>query len=192
MALMDILGRAQGGHYFAGVGNVVGLGAKEAEKAISAMAPAIAQKLKTRAAADPDAFDNLLDLLEDEGGTSDLDDAEAMTGPEAVSDGNAILDDVYGNRNAAISTMRELAPAVPETSLSKLAAISATSVLAALAQSQAMPAAAEPPSSGGGGLLGTIVSAIVQGAARQLAPRRKRTPRPSIEDIFGSILGTRR
>jgi hypothetical protein len=106
---------------------------------------------------------------------------------------------------------------VPETSLGKLAAIGATAVLGALSRTNtAMPLAGAAPHAGG--LLGTIVSELVKGAVqaatRTLAPRkrrrrrsyssyfgkkRKRTTRkhssqrtPSLEDIFGEILGTRR
>lgn len=218
MALIDMLAGAQGGSFFANVAAASGLGAAETRRVLGVIGPAIAGQLKGKAEADPEAFEDLLDLVED-GSDTDLDDRDSMTGPEAVADGNAILADIYGSRNAAIVDMRKMAGDVPEAALEKLAAIAATSVLAALAGSQAMaaqpPAGAETAARTGGGLLGTIVSAIVkgavQGAARQLAPRRRRRshsgylgtrrrrttrrrrmPGRSLDDIFAAILGARR
>jgi hypothetical protein len=215
MALIDMLAGAQGGAFFANVAAASGLGAAETKIVFTAIGPAIAGQLKGKAEADPESFEDLLDLLED-GGDADLDDSEAMTGAEAVADGNAILADIYGSRNAAIVDMRKLAGDIPEASLERLAAVAATAVLAALARSQAVVqplAGAQTAADTAGGLLGTIVSAIVtgavQGAARQLAPRRRRsyssyfgtrrrrttrrhTRSPSLDDIFADILGTRR
>lgn len=214
MALIDMLAGAQGGAFFANVAAAAGLSAAETKSAFAAIGPAIAGKLKDKAEADAQAFEDLLDLLED-GGDAELDDRDSMTGAEAVADGNAILTDIYGSRNAAIVDMRKLAGTVAEAPLEKLAALAATAVLAALARSHAtaQPLAA---ADAGGGLLGTIVSALVKGAAqgvaRQLAPRRrrrsytsyfgsrrrrttrrrKRTRSPSLEDIFADVLGARR
>ncbi len=217
MALIDMLAGAQGGAFFANVAAASGLGAGETKIVFTAIGPAIAGRLKVKAEADPESFEELLDLLED-GGHADLDDREAMTGAEAVADGNAILADIYGSRNAAIVDMRKLAGDIPEASLERLAAVAATAVLVALARSQAVVqplAGAETAADTAGGLLGTIVSAIVtgavQGATRQLAPRRRRsyssyfgtrrrrttrrrrrTRIPSLDDIFADILGTQR
>ncbi|MGQ0486079.1 MAG: DUF937 domain-containing protein [Hyphomicrobiales bacterium] len=217
MALIDMLAGAQGGAFFANAAAASGLGAVETRTVFATIGPAIAGQLKGKAEADPESFEDLLDLLED-GGDSDLDDGEAMTGAEAVADGNAILAAIYGSRNAAIVDMRKLAGDIPEVPLEKIAAIAATSVLAALARSHAVaqpPAGATTAAATEGGLLGTIVSAIVkgavQGAASQLAPRRRRsyssyfgkrrrrtargrrrTRSPSLDDIFADILGTRR
>lgn len=218
MALIDMLASAQGGAFFANVAAATGLSAAATKTAFAALGPAIAGQLKDKAEADPQAFEDLLDLLED-GGDADLDDRNSMTGAEAVADGNAILTDIYGSRNAAIVDMRRLAGSIPEAPLEKLAALAATAVLAALARShaKAMPlAGAQTAADSGGGILDTIVSALVKGAvqgvARQLAPRRRRrsytnyfgtrrrrttrrrrrTRSPSLDDIFADILGSRR
>lgn len=220
MALIDMLARAQDGAFLANVATATGLSAAATKTAVAAIGPAIAGQLKNKAEADPHAFEDLLDLLEDGGGTADLDDRDAMTGAEAVADGNAILADIYGSRNAAIVDMRKLAAHIAEAPLEKLAAIAATAVLAALARSHAtaMPlAGAQTAAASNGGILDTIVSALVKGAVqgvvRQLAPRRrrrrrsyssyfgtkrrttrrrKRTRNPSLEDIFADILSARR
>lgn len=220
MALMDILAGAQGGALFANAGAAVGISTTDAAKAMKALCPAIAVQLKAKSQEDSGTFEALLDLLEDNADGSLIDDPAALSGGEAIADGNAILDQIYGSRQAAISEMRKLAPQVAELALVKIAPISATAVLGALAKSQTvMPlaGAALAASSEGGGLLGTIVSELikgaVQGAARSLAPRRRRrrsttsyfgtkrkrkTTRkrksrtPTLEDVFGEILGTKR
>jgi hypothetical protein len=102
--------------------------------------------------------------------------------------------------------------------LQNVSAIGATSVLAALAKTYSAPATlvdAPQAASGSGGLMGTIFSAVVagvvQGVVKQLAPkrrrrrsysgyfgtrrkpvRRRRARTPSLNDIFGQILGNRK
>jgi hypothetical protein len=216
MSIVDILAAAQGGGYFANAGRAAGLSAADAEAAIGVLAPAIAAKLKSKAAADPDAFDQLLDLLEEGGDSSDLDDVESTTGPEAVEDGNAILADLYGE--GAGATLAKLVPGVSGKSLTTISAIAATSVLASLASANATGLASDTSrvaeNAGGGGLISIIIAAVMkglmQGAARQLAPRRRRrrrytsyygtrrrptrrrTRRPGLDDIFKDIIGANR
>lgn len=215
MAIVDILAAAQGGRFFANAGKTAGVSEAEAKAAISDLAPAIAAKLKDKAANDPDAFDQLLDLLEEGGDSTDLDNVDAMTGSEALSDGGAILEDLYGSRSAAASVLSKIAPSVDGKSLDTLGAISATSVLASLAAANASTLAsdASQAQSGGGGLLSIIIAALMkglmQGARRQLAPKRRRrrsygyyygqkrpkrrrTRRPGLDDVFRDILGSSR
>ena len=213
MALMTMLETAQGGALFGTVAKALGADVKDIKAAMASLCPAIAARLKDKAQQDENIYDTLLDLLDDGADGSGLDDAEAMTNAEAISDGNAILDDIYGSRNAAVSAMRAIAPSVPETILPKLSAISATAVLSALAKGRpaAAPLASAQPAaeSGGGGIIAAIVKGLMQGLARQLAPRRRRRSyssyfgtrrrrparrrtRTPLDDIFGEILGGKR
>jgi hypothetical protein len=219
MALMDILSAAQGGGLFASVGKAVGLSEGETRAAMAALCPAIAERLRSKSTSDPTTFDDLLDLIDEGGQGESIDDPQALTDADAIADGNAILVEIYGSRDAAIKAMREAAPEVAELCLLKLSAISATAVVGVLATAQGPAAlAGGMPAAGNGGILSTIIAALVkgavQGASRQLAPRRRRrryssyfgrrrttakrraTRRrartPSLEDIFGEILGTRR
>ena len=215
MTLMTMLNQAQGGGLYQAVAAHLRLDEAQTREAMAALCPAIAAQLHGKAAEDEGTYDTLLDLLDDNEGGASLDDAADLTSADAIADGNAMLDEIYGTRNVAITAMRKLAPGIGEVALPKLAAISATAVLTAIAQNQTpAPLASAQPAMGGGGLLGTIAEALVrglvQGAARSLAPkrrrrrttsywgqrtkkrttrRRKRTP---LEEIFGSILGTRR
>ena len=215
MAITDILSSAQGGKYFANVAKASGLSTAKAKAAVSKFAPAIAGKLKDKAAADPQAFDALLDILEEGGDSSDLDDVGAMTGAESLADGAAILDDLYGSKAEMMKSFSKLTPGLSGDGLAKISAISATSVLAALAAANASTLATFAPKAadtGDGGIISMIIAALIkglmQGARRQLAPRRRRrryyysttrrrstrrrTKRPGLDDIFADILGARR
>jgi hypothetical protein len=216
MSILDILASAQGGNYFSNVAKAAGLEAAQAEDAISAFAPAIAVKLKAKAASDPDAFEALLDLLED-GDGSDINDPDAISSSEAVSDGREILEDLYGSATVAQAALGKLAPSLDTAAVAKLGAISATSVLAALSTSGAAQGLTsdvqQVTPSGGGGFLSIIIAAVLKGfmqsAQRQLAPkrrrrrytsyygrrpatRRKRKRSVGLDDLFKDILGGRR
>lgn len=175
MSLMMMLESAQGGQLFSHVARSLDLDEGETRKAMGKLCPAIAKKLKAAAAADEDLLESLLDLIEDGAGALPLEEPEALTDAEAVSDGNAILGDIYGSRNAAMVSLRKVAKEVPERELTKLAPISATAVLAALAQTNqppmqpqtlaaTQPAAAASSSGGLGGVVGTIIGAVIAGA----------------------------
>jgi hypothetical protein len=209
MTLMSILAASGNGNYFASVAQACNMSTDTATSILGRLCPAIAAKLRAKAASDNNEFEALLDLL-DEG-----DDLNGLTDAEAIADGKAVLDDLYGSPAAALAEMKRLAPGLSDAQFENISAIAATSVLAVLAKSHATPATlasstGEAPQ--GGGILATIVAAILkgllQGARSQLAPRRRRrrsyssyfgtrrkTTRrkrrvktPSLEDIFGQIL----
>lgn len=215
MPLLNILAAAQDGNYFANIAKACGIGVDEAKSSLEKLCPAIAVKLKSKAQSDHDAFERLLDLLEEGGDSSDLDDPEATSGSEAVADGNAVLEDIYGSRTNALAEMKKLGLGLDNGAAEKISALGATSVLAILAKTYAAPAtlSSTPAATGqNGGILGTIISAVVkgvlQGVARQLAPNRRsyssyfgtrrrtstrrRKGTISLDDIFGQILGTRK
>ncbi len=216
MSLVTALGAMQYGRFFQEAAAISGVDESTARKVLTVLVPAFARKLKAKAEQDTEAFDGLLDLLED---GADLTDPASA---EAIDDGNAILSEIYGSRNTAITEARKLAGDLAEPSIGKLAAIAATAVLASLAKSHAPPMgllAAPKVASAEGGIFGTIVAAIVkgavQGAVRQLTPKRRRRRRTygsyfgrkrrrttatrrrkrnttfSLDDIFADILGTR-
>jgi hypothetical protein len=217
MTLLSILAESQGGNYFASAAKSSNMSTGEATSCLERLCPAIAAQLKAKAQSDNNAFEALLDLL-DEG--VDGNDLDALTDAEAISDGNAVLKDLYGSPSAALAEMKQLVPALDNAQAEKISAIAATSVLAVLAKTYTGPlplASASGAAPQSGGILGTIVSAVLKGAlqgvARQLAPkrrrrqsyssyfgtrrrkttrRRRRTRTPSLEDIFGQILGTRK
>ena len=188
MSLMSMLDQAQGGRLFTVVARSVDLDEAQTRKAMTKLCPAIAERLHARATHDEELFQSLLDLISDNGAASPLEDADALTGAEAVSDGNAILDDVFGSRSAAMAALRSADPSIPERELAKLAPISATAVVAALEQANqplALAAAAEPQRAAGAassqGFFGALVAAIVAGIVSALtkkltASTRRRRP----------------
>jgi len=209
MTLMSILATSDNGNYFAGVAQACSMSAGDAKSVLERLCPAIATRLKSKMQSDNNAFEALLDLL-DEGG-----DLDGLTNGEAIADGKAVLDDLYGSTPAALAEMKKLAPGLSDSQYENISAIAATSVLAVLAKSYATPAtlaASTGEAPQGGGILATIIAAIIkgllQGARSQLAPRRRRrrsytsyfgtrrkTTRrkrraktPTLEDIFGHFL----
>jgi hypothetical protein len=209
MAITDILDAAQGGKFYANAAQVCGLDASDAKSAMQDYAPAIAAKLRDKAAVDPEAFESLLDLLEEGGDSSDLNDMQEAFGKEAQDDGADILNDLYGSKSSAVKAL-----AANSDAEYKLACISATSVLSALAASNVATLSSDASQAAdqgsGGGLmsviLGAVVKGLMQGAQRQLAPkrrrrrryssyygqrrttRRRRTRKPGLDDLFRNIL----
>jgi hypothetical protein len=214
MSLISILEAAEGGRFFANAAKASGLDEAQARHISEKFSIAIAQRLKDKAAADPEAFEKLLDLIE-EGDVSDLQENGALTDQDAQADGAEILADIYGSAAAANAVFKGLAGPVDKSAASTLAVINATAVLAALSATNAATlsggAAKAADTGGGGGFLSIIFAALLkglmQGAARQLAPKRRRrrysystrrrttrrrTRSPGLEDIFKDILTGRR
>lgn len=214
MSIQDILGNTEGGAFYRNAAKAAGVTEADARSTIGKLAPAIANALKDRAGADPEAFEALLELLEDNG-DADLNEAGALTDDEAQSDGAAILKDLHGSAAAAQTVAGKLVNGVAAEALATLNAISATGVLAALSQQNVSTlsdgaATAADTQSGGGGFLSVLFAALLkgllQGASRQMAPKRRRrryasysgrrtTTRarrrttPGLDDIFKGILG---
>ncbi|MCA3573514.1 MAG: DUF937 domain-containing protein [Aestuariivirga sp.] len=185
MSLMTLLEQAQGGRLYSAVAQSLDLDDAETRKAMRKLCPAIADRLHEKAARDEELFQTLIDLIEGGAGASPLDTPETLTGAEAIADGNAILDDIYGSRNEAMVALRQVDETIPERELSNLAPIAATAVVAALAQANrpmalaaAQPAAAAQAGQGFfGALVAAIIAGIVSALTKQLKPRttRRRT-----------------
>jgi len=186
MSVITVLEQAQGGRLMDTIAASLDIDAGQTRKAMAKLCPAIAAKLAEKAKADEELFQSLLDLIADNAEVSPLAAPDGLTSAEAISDGNAILSDVYGSRNAAMVALREADPSLPERELSRLPPISATAVVAALAQTtralslssgEAQPAGG---SSAAQGFIGALVSAIIAGIVSALAKqftgsRRRRT-----------------
>ena len=129
MTLMAILAASGNGNYFNGEAQACNISTATAKSALEQLCPAIAARLKAKAQSDNDSFEALLDLL-DEG-----DDLDGLTDSEAIADGKAVLDDLYGSTPAALAEMKKLAPGLSDAQYENISAIAATSVLAVLAKS---------------------------------------------------------
>ena len=216
MSIISILEAAEGGRFFANAASACGLDEAQARRVSEKFAPAIAQRLKDKASADPAAFEQLLDLIE-EGDAADLQEQGALTDADAMQDGAAIIADLYGSSAEANAVFKGLAGPIDKAAASTLASINATAVLAALSASNASQLVSDEPktaetTSGGQGFFAVLIAALLkgllQGASRQLAPKRRRrryssaySRRPvrrrrkrsvGLEDVFKEILGNRR
>jgi hypothetical protein len=220
MSIISILESAEGGRFFANAAKACGIDEAQARAASEKLAPSIAQRLKDKASSDPESFEQLLDLIE-EGDASELQEEGALTDADAQQDGAAIIADLYGSGAEANAVFKGLAGPIDKAAASTLAAITATAVLAALSAANAPKAAegaaepAEASTSGGGQgffaiLIAALLKGLLQGASRQLAPKRRRRRysgyygygrRPQrrrrkrsvgLDDVFKEILTNRR
>ncbi len=180
MTMMTILDAAENGNYFASVAKACGMTASEAKSNLGKLCPAIARQLKSKSQNDYEALEALLDLLDEGGGSSDLDN---LTDSEAIADGKAVLEDIYGSPAVALAEMKGLAPGLEDTQYEKISAIAATSVLAVLAKTYSAPAtlaAVSDPAPQSGGIsannhFGSLLTVFCKVLHARLAPRRRRT-----------------
>ncbi len=216
MSILDILEAAEGGKFFSNAAKATGLDEATAKKVSAKLAPAIAQRVKDKAAEDPEAFENLLDMLEEDGDV-DLQAEGSLTDQDAQSDGADILKDLYGSAAETNAVFKGMGGGIDKAALSTLTAINATAVLAALASMNASKlsggAAQAAETSSGGGFFSILIAALLkgllQGAQRQLAPKRRRRRYTSyygrrapvrrrrkrtvgLDDVFKDILSGRR
>jgi hypothetical protein len=216
MSILDILETAEGGKFFGNAAAACGLDEATARKVSAKLAPAIAQRVKDKSAEDPEAFENLLDMLEEDGDV-DLNAEGSLTDQDAQSDGASILNDLYGSAAETNAVFKGYGGGMDKAALSTLTSINAAAVLAALASLNASKLSggasqAADTSSGGGFfsvLIAAILKAFMQSAQRQLAPKRRRRRYSSyygrrtpvrrrrkrtvgLDDVFKDILGGRR
>jgi hypothetical protein len=217
MSILDILETAEGGKFFANAAAACGLDEATTRSVSAKLAPAIAQRVKDKSAEDPEAFENLLDMLEEDGDV-DLNAEGSLTDQDAQLDGASILNDLYGSAAETNAVFKGFGGGIDKAALSTLTSINAAAVLAALASLNASKLSggasqAADTSSGGGGffsvLIAAILKAFMQSAQRQLAPKRRRRRYSSyygrrtpvrrrrkrtvgLDDVFKDILGGRR
>lgn len=216
MSILDILETAEGGKFFANAAAASGLDEATTRKVSAKVAPAIAQRIKDKSAEDPEAFENLLDMLEEDGDV-DLSVEGSLTDQDAQSDGASILNDLYGSAAETNAVFKGLGGPIDKAALSTLTSINAAAVLAALASLNASKlsggAAQAADTSGGGGFFSVLIAAILmafmKSAQQQLAPKRRRRRYTSyygrrapvrrrrkrsvgLDDVFKEILGGRR
>jgi Bacterial protein of unknown function (DUF937) len=216
MAIIDILETAEGGKFFANAAAACGLDEATTRRVSAKVAPAIAQRVKDKSSEDPEAFENLLDMLEDDGEV-DLQVEGSLTDQDARNDGAEILNDLYGSAAETNAVFKGLGGAIDKAALSTLTSINAAAVLAALAASNAQTLSggasqvADTSSSGGffSVLIAAVLKAFMQSAQRQLAPKRRRRRYTSyfgrrapvrrrrkrtvgLDAVFKEILGGRR
>jgi hypothetical protein len=209
--IIDIVLNAQNGGAAAAAGRLVGVSPEEAKAACRRLVPEIAARARDKAETDQEAYDELLDLIEDDSTAAVLDDPAVLAAPETQADGENILTALYGAPDRAAASAGKAGPMMPLIAVMTLAAI------ARRGQATMMGIADVPARGTGGGLLGTVVSALLAGLVRGLmqalqrrtssygrrrpaygtrrtrsaATRRRRARQPSLDDLFGEIMRRR-
>jgi hypothetical protein len=191
MTVMEELDKAHGGQLFRKLGELGGIAPSEARLLMEALCKPIAARLHDKASEDSE-FQRLLDLLEDN-------DAELLKSGDPASadvreDGELVLRELYGSREAAAGQARAAAQAlrVDAGAAEHLQPIAGSLVLAILssryrlddetiAAGDVRPSPAQEKtaaSAAKGGLLAIVLaamgSAILRALMNRLMPRRRR------------------
>jgi hypothetical protein len=215
MTIGDTIASAQGGNLCENLARMTGLSASDCRTAMEGLGPAIAARVQ-EIARDPERFDRLLDMIEDNEG--DLLGDGDLGSRDTEEDGHGVLVSAYGSENAARDEARKTAKALrlDENAVVRLMPVAAALVLAVLAkrhkelagpmlvdETDATGDQTAPQSAGsrrsGGGILPVLLAAIGAGIARAIAnrflPRRRRRysyPRPRYAKSSGHSRRRRR
>src|SRR6187402_745492 len=100
MNILDVIMNAQGGDAVRQAGAQVGLGEAETATALSALVPALAAGFQ-RNAQTPDGLSGLVAALAGGNHQQYIEDPAALTGPEALTEGNGILGHVFGSKDVS-------------------------------------------------------------------------------------------
>jgi len=162
MNILDTILSAQNGAAAREAGRAVGLSPDQASSALSALVPALAEGLQ-RNATQPGGLESLLGALTGGGHTRYVDDPGALTQPDTVSDGNAILGHILGSKDAsrAVAGRASAQTGIGEDVLKRLLPVAASLVMGSLAKQQ-MGAAQPAGVTAGGGLLGMLAPLVDQ------------------------------
>jgi hypothetical protein len=209
--ILDIVLNAQNGGAAAAAGRLVGVSPEDAMTACRRLVPEIAGRARDKAETDQEAYDELLDLIADDGTAAVLDDPTVLAAPETRADGESILTALYGAPDQAMASAGRAGPMVP------LIAVLTFAAIARRGQATMLGIASVPDRGSGGGIFGTILSALLAGLVKGLmqalqrrtssyarrrpaygtrrsrttSTRRRRAQQPSLDDIFGEILRRR-
>ena len=170
MNILDVIMNAQGGDAVRQAGARVGLGEAETATALSALVPALAAGFQ-RNAQTPDGLSGLLGALAGGNHQQYIDDPTALTGPEALTDGNGILGHVFGSKDVsrAVADRTSAQTGISPDVLKQLLPIAASLMMGAFARQQqgqgglAMAAGANAGAgAGSGGLLDLLTPLVDQ------------------------------
>lgn len=162
--LDDVLASAQGGQLIANIAQRFGLSEEQADSAVKALAPALQMGLNN-AAEEPSILEKLIGLLVASGGHAGYDDHDAAHSDDSVSQGRALLDDLFGSsattEKVVLAASRQ--SGVGSDILSQLLPVLASVLLSGLFKSV--------NNQGLGGILGQLANSGVLG------------------DVLGQVLG---
>jgi hypothetical protein len=201
--IIDILRHAQGGNLIVNLAAAAGIDTDRADAALDILSRAIARKIAARMD-DPERYEGLLDILDDDDHDEYLDDPGEILSRDAVEDGEEILRVTYGSLNNAHRATGELEipHGVEPDVFRRLMTLAATLTLAAMARRKQLYQIGITSQSGDEpaerGFIASMISAIITGFVegfRQAITRkrsRRRSRRTTLESIFGAGRSTRR
>jgi hypothetical protein len=192
VSILTIIGEANGGRLPAQLADHVGENIADIEIALSKLIPEFAKQIKTKAEADLQDYEDLLDVVDDEEQINYLSNPEWSFSSDALEDGKQILNHLYGsvgNAQAAAGNIE-----ISTTSKDFLC-LTATFTIAAMAsRNQALGltgGADEDGDQGQQGLIAIIIAALLKGLMQALGSsfgaRRRRRRR-----TYGRRRSTRR
>ena len=183
MNILEAVLNAQGGAAARAAGGGLGLSQEQTGSALGALIPALAAGLQ-RNAAQPGGLESLVGALTRGQHTRYLDDPSALTSPETVADGNAILGHIVVTKDAsrAVAAQAASQTGIDPAILKQLLPIAATMVMGAMAKKQLGGGMGAPASASaaGGGLLGMLTPLLDQNRDGSI-----------LDDVLGKFLGGR-
>jgi len=153
MDILEAVLAAQGGSAVRTAGQRVGLSPDQSASALSALVPMLAAGLQ-RNATQPGGLDALMKALASGKHTNYVDNPAALSAPDTVADGNAILGHILGSKDVSRNVAAHAAAitGLSEDILKKLLPLAATMVMGSLAKQRSRPQS----SPGGGDLLSML------------------------------------
>jgi hypothetical protein len=121
--ILDIVLNAQNGGALTAAGRLAGMTPEEARVACRRLVPEIAGLARGKAETDQEAYDELVDLIEDDSTAAVLDDPAVLGAPETTADGDDILAALYGSAEQAKASAGKAGPMMPVLAVLTLAAI---------------------------------------------------------------------
>jgi hypothetical protein len=176
--MMSILSKTEDGDYFGRVGLACNMSAATAEASLARLCPAIALRLKEKSANDNNAFEALLDLLDEGDDLTGLTDAEAIADGQAAIAATSVLA-VLAKSYTAPATLAGSTDEAPQDS-GLVATIMAALIAGLLQALRSKFAPRRRRRRNYTSYFGT--------KRRKTARRKRRAKTPTLEDIFGQIL----
>lgn len=190
MNLLEALMSAQGGGAVQQLGRQFGLGDDQANAALAALVPALANGLAKNATS-AGGLDGLMGALAGGRHGSYLDDLSSLTRSETVADGNGILGHIFGSKDVSrqVASQAAASSGVSPDILKQMLPVVAAMVMGAMAKKAAGGRGATAGLPGGlpGGLGANVGGG--GGVLDMLAPMLDRDRDGSVVDDVAGMLG---
>lgn len=194
MNILETIRQANGGKLIAGFAETVGLTAKDVEHAMAVLVPNIAQQIQVKAETDPQDYEHLMDVVDDEEQLNFLEKPQWAFSDEAFEDGQDILNHLYSsddNVSEIFNDIEELNSLSNEQKI-RIATFAATSTVAAMANRNQALFLSNDPQDDQPGIISMIITALIKGVIQSLTRRRARPRRRSRRRSYGRRRSTRR